>query len=94
MHFARTFRVSTGLRPHEFVVRRRIDRAKQLLLQSPTPVAILARSSGFSTHAQFTNVFRHCVGSPPAGWRRHHDAKVSPDTNVQSTSAAVFVEIA
>jgi AraC family transcriptional regulator len=89
MHFARTFRVSTGLRPHEYVVRRRIDRAKRLLLQSRTPVASVARLSGFNTHAHFTNVFRNLVGSPPAEWRRHRDALVSADTNVQSTSAVV-----
>jgi AraC family transcriptional regulator len=93
MHFARTFRVATGLRPHEYVIRRRIDRAKGLLLQSRAPVASVARLSGFTTHAHFTNVFRNHVGTPPAEWRRHRDAMVSPDTNVQSTSVAVSVQI-
>ena len=62
MHFARLFRVSTGLRPHEFVLRRRLDRAKWLLLHSQSSVASIARESGFSTHAHFTNVFRELVG--------------------------------
>jgi AraC family transcriptional regulator len=70
MHFARLFRVSTGVRPHEFVLRRRVDRAKWLLLQSQSSVATIARESGFSTHAHFTNVFRGLVGQPPASWRR------------------------
>jgi AraC family transcriptional regulator len=94
MHFARTFRVSTGLRPHEYLVRRRIDHAKRLLLQSQTSVARVALLSGFTTHAHFTNVFRNLVGSPPAEWRRHRDTKVSFDTNVQSTSFSVSAEIA
>ena len=70
MHFARLFRVSTGFRPHEFVLRRRVDRAKWLLRQSQSSVASIARQSGFRTHSHFTNVFRELVGQPPASWRR------------------------
>jgi AraC family transcriptional regulator len=70
MHFARQFRVSTGLRPHEFLLRRRVEHAQELLAQSYIPVASIARASGFTTQAHFTSVFRRFVGKPPAHWRR------------------------
>jgi AraC family transcriptional regulator len=70
MHFARQFRASTGLCPHEYVLRRRVGRAKDLLVHSNDPIAKIARASGFSTPAHFTNVFHHFVGKPPSRWRR------------------------
>jgi len=91
MHFARTFRVSTGLRPHDYLVLRRVDYAKRLLLNSESSIATVARLSGFSTHAHFTNVFRRVVGNTPSAWRRH--PKVSLDTNVQSTGTTWSADI-
>jgi len=78
MHFARQFRVSTGLRPHEYLLRRRVEHAQELLVHSHSPVACIARASGFSTQAHFTSVFRRFVGKPPARWRRAIRAGAAP----------------
>ena len=69
MHFARLFRLSTGLSPHEYVLRKRVERAKALMLDSNDSIAEVARASGFSTGAYFANVFHRFVGNPPSRWR-------------------------
>jgi AraC family transcriptional regulator len=79
MHFARQFRASTGLRPHEYLLRRRVEHAQELLVQSYIPVASIARASGFSTQAHFTSVFRRFVGKPPAHWRRAMTTSMAAD---------------
>ena len=48
-HFARLFRLSTGLRPHEYVLRKRVERAKTLMVDSNDSIVAIARASGFST---------------------------------------------
>jgi AraC-like DNA-binding protein len=69
MHFAAQFRIATGLRPHEYVMRRRIERAKQMLLQTRDSLVQVALSVGFQTQAHFTTVFRRFVGDTPYQWR-------------------------
>jgi AraC family transcriptional regulator len=69
MHFARLFRTLTGVSPHEYVRRRRLECAKDLLVHSDNAVAEIARASGFRTPAHFANVFRRFVGKPPSRWR-------------------------
>jgi AraC family transcriptional regulator len=69
MHFASQFRVATGLRPHEFLLRQRVRRAKELLRDSTTPIAEIALTVGFQTQAHFTTVFKRFVGCTPRQWR-------------------------
>jgi transcriptional regulator GlxA family with amidase domain len=75
MHFARMFRLATGLRPSEYVARRRVERAKHLLVHTSSSVASIAQESGFGTHSYFTNVFRRFNGQPPAAWRRYRTGR-------------------
>jgi AraC-like DNA-binding protein len=69
MHFAAQFRRATGMGPHEYLLRRRIDRAKQLLRDSHFSVLDIAISCGFESQPHFTTVFRKQVGEPPARWK-------------------------
>jgi len=69
MYFAAQFRAATGLRPHEYVLRRRIDHAKDLLTETEDSLVETAFSVGFQTQAHFTTVFKRIVGAPPAQWR-------------------------
>ena len=73
MHFAAQFRVATGLRPHEYLLQRRIERAQLLLLTSRMPLAELALEVGFKTQAHFTTVFARVVGETPNVWRQRND---------------------
>ena len=53
MHFASQFRIATGLRPHEFVLRRRIQRSKELLRTSPMAIVEIAFAVGFQNSSSF-----------------------------------------
>jgi AraC family transcriptional regulator len=69
MHFAAQFRRATGLRPHEFLLRRRIEQAQTLLLTSQGNLMDVALSCGFRSQPHFTTVFKRFVGETPHRWR-------------------------
>ena len=69
MHFASQFRAATGLRPHEFVLRRRIQRSRELLRNSQMAIVEIAFAVGFQTQAHFTTVFKRFAGHTPRQWR-------------------------
>jgi AraC family transcriptional regulator len=69
-HFARMFRKSTGETPHQFVLRRRIGRAKAMLRDRATRVLDVAVACGFKTQQHFAQVFRDVCGVSPTEYRR------------------------
>ena len=70
MHFAAQFRAATGYRPHEYVLAKRVDRAKLMLLEGRSSLVEIALSVGFQAQAHFTTVFKKFEGDTPARWRR------------------------
>ena len=78
MHFAAQFRVATGQRPHELLLRRRIERAEDLLRQGDMPLAEIALEVGFQTQAHFTTTFKRFTGDTPHQWRCAHLAMCGP----------------
>jgi AraC-like DNA-binding protein len=71
MHFAAQFKATTGLRPHEYLLRRRVERAQDMFAKfGSTSVVDVALSVGFQTQAHFTTVFKRFVGQPPSAWRQ------------------------
>ncbi|WP_459853502.1 helix-turn-helix domain-containing protein [Dongia sp. agr-C8] len=70
MHFAAQFRASTGLRPHEYVLRRRVERAQEMLARTERPIVDIAMSVGFQTQSHFTTIFKRFAGQTPQAWRR------------------------
>jgi AraC-like DNA-binding protein len=71
-HFARLFRRSTGVPPHQFVVRTRIDRAVTLLAARELSIARISRAVGFRTASHFSTVFRRVTGVTPRAYRARH----------------------
>lgn len=69
MHFAAQFRQATGLRPHEYLLRRRIEKAKVMLATSSVPIAEVALTVGFSSQSHFTGVFKRLTDVTPLRWR-------------------------
>ncbi|APR37765.1 AraC family transcriptional regulator [Paraburkholderia sp. SOS3] len=69
MHFAAQFRRATGLRPHEYLLRRRIEHAQQLLTRSKHSMLDVALSCGFRSQSHFTAVFKRFVGDTPYCWK-------------------------
>jgi AraC family transcriptional regulator len=76
-HFVRQFRLSTGISPHQFVLRRRVERARRMLVETDEPIAQIALACGFSHQEHLTNIFKRQVGVTPAGFRRsgRHSAR-------------------
>ena len=68
-HFSRLFKQSTGSSPHQYLLRRRLDRAKTLLRQSTTSLAEISASTGFADQSHFTKVFRRLTGVTPTDYR-------------------------
>jgi AraC family transcriptional regulator len=69
-HFSRAFRVSTGLPPHQWLLRQRVKAAKQLMTVRDLPLSEIAISAGFANQSHFTRVFSAVVGVSPGVWRR------------------------
>ncbi|EQB05645.1 helix-turn-helix domain-containing protein [Sphingobium baderi] len=69
-HFTRQFRAEMGMSPHQYVVRRRIERAKYLLGYTQEPIAQIAHGCGFSHQEHLSGMFRRHVGETPARYRR------------------------
>jgi len=68
-HFARSFKLTTGQCPHEFVSRIRLDLAKQMLAERYRPISDIALSAGFSSQSNFSRAFRGATGMTPRDWR-------------------------
>lgn len=68
-HFARAFRAATGLPPYRYLTRRRIERARQMLVETESCLAQVAFACGFSSQGQFTTTFTRLTGISPGRWR-------------------------
>jgi AraC-like DNA-binding protein len=69
-HFARSFRKSTGMPPHRWLMQRRLERAKSLLLASTLSLSEIGLACGFADQSHFTTAFTKAVGASPGAWRR------------------------
>jgi AraC family transcriptional regulator len=69
-HFARQFKAAIGLPPHQYVINRRVERARQLL-QAGTDLSLaeVAAGAGFSDQSQLTHHFKRLVGVTPGQFR-------------------------
>jgi AraC family transcriptional regulator len=68
-HFARMFRKSTGVTPHQFVLHQRVERAKAMLRVSDGRVLDVAVACGFKTQQHFAQIFRDVCGVSPTEYR-------------------------
>jgi len=69
-HFLRMFHATTGMTPHRYVLKRRVERARQQLEQVEQSIAEVAFRCGFSSQAHLTLAFRKEFGITPAEYRR------------------------
>jgi AraC family transcriptional regulator len=69
-HFARQFKAATGLPPHQYVITRRVERAKHLLRgATDLSLAEIATRAGFYDQSQFSYHFKRLVGVTPGQFR-------------------------
>lgn len=69
-HFCRSFKRTFGETPHSYITRRRVDRARCLMLTGDDSLSGIAILCGFSDQAHFCNCFRKATGRSPGAWRR------------------------
>lgn len=69
-HFARLFRESTGHSPMEFVLKARMEAAKQMLKRDDQKIAATAAALGFFDQSHFTRTFRRMTGVSPSAFSR------------------------
>jgi AraC-like DNA-binding protein len=62
-YFCRAFKMSTGMTPHQWQLRARTERAKQLMLGASPSLALVAQEIGFADQGHFTRVFNRIVGT-------------------------------
>jgi AraC family transcriptional regulator len=75
-HFARLFRITFQRSPHTWLVERRIDTLKRLLLNAKVSLADAAVQVGFADQATMSRSFRRVVGASPGAWRiSRHDTQ-------------------
>src|SRR5262249_16707171 len=69
-HFIRAFKQSVGVPPHQFIIQRRVERAKEMLVERKHSVADVAARAGFNSSIQLSRAFRRVVGVTPSEFRR------------------------
>jgi AraC-like DNA-binding protein len=74
-HFARAFRASFGMTPHQWITKRRVARAKSLMSQSPENLAEISLACGFFDQSHLGRHFRREEGLSPAQWRRRQGGR-------------------
>jgi len=68
-HFIRAFRTRLRETPHQYLIRRRIDRARELLATSEISITDICFEVGFESLGSFSSLFHRVVGWPPSVYR-------------------------
>jgi AraC family transcriptional regulator len=68
-YFCHLFKQSTGMSPHQYLIRQRVEKAKQLLKQREQAIAAIAMACGFANQSHFAKCFRQYTGMNPKQFR-------------------------
>ncbi len=74
-YFSKAFRISFGCSPHAYVIERRIDRAKHLMLEGNASLTQISLECGFSDQPHFCRLFKRIAGETATVWRRERQLK-------------------
>ncbi len=90
-HFIRTFRARLFETPHQYLMRIRIDKARELLATSDMPVTDICFEVGFESLGSFSSLFHRTVGWSPSVYRaRCREQRCSPQTYIPSCCWTMF----
>jgi AraC family transcriptional regulator len=68
-YFARVFKRAVGQAPHQYILDKRVERAKALLKTSDLSLVEIASRVGIATQSHFTTVFHRVTGMTPREFR-------------------------
>ena len=71
-YFSEAFKQTTGLTPHQWLLKHRIERAKTQLRDTDESLATIASNCGFFDQSHFSRVFSRHEGCGPRDWRQHN----------------------
>lgn len=71
-HFARLFKDTSGISPHQYVMQQRVEHSKELLRDKRLTILEVCLAVGFLNPAHFTTVFRKLIGVTPKAYRKDH----------------------
>lgn len=69
-HFSRAFHRSTGMAPHQWRIKRRVEMAKTIMRRSREALPEIALECGFTDQSHFSRIFTRYTGTSPGQWRR------------------------
>jgi AraC family transcriptional regulator len=69
-HFARRFRASTGMTPHQYVLQERVAKARTLITRTNVRLAEVATTCGFADQSHLNRVFKRFTGVSPGIYRQ------------------------
>jgi AraC family transcriptional regulator len=76
-HFSYAFCEATGTSPRQYIIRKRLERVQELLLQDLTPLSLIAVECGFADQPHMTRLFTRAYGISPGLWRKSWHATAS-----------------
>ena len=74
-YFPRSFKNAFGEPPHTYVVRRRLESARHLMITSSASLSEIALSIGFSDQTHLSRLFRQAFSQRPSSWRRDLESR-------------------
>jgi AraC family transcriptional regulator len=85
-HFARMFKLSTGVSPMMYVEQNRIRRAQVLIKEEQLSLAAIAAEVGFADQSHFTRRFRLHMGCTPSGYAMNRGIRLSRQFGIDSAT--------
>ncbi|WP_420911246.1 helix-turn-helix domain-containing protein [Priestia aryabhattai] len=70
-HFINSFKQTLGVTPHQYLLKIRIERAKEKLQSSSLPLSEIAYELGFTDQSHFSRHFKKITGIPPLKWKQN-----------------------
>ena len=74
-HFAKLFKRVTGLTPHVYLMKLRIEKAQLMLVRAEAPIGNVAAMLGFASQGHFTRTFQAAIGQTPSTYRNRMRAR-------------------
>jgi AraC-like DNA-binding protein len=72
-HFSRAFKRTFRLSPHAYLMRRRVELASRLMIETAASLSDIALQCGLCDQSHLGRLFRRHMGVTPAQWRRHQE---------------------
>ena len=91
-YFSELFKQSTGLSPHRYVLRAKIERAKEYLRDLRVNVFEASVLTGFADQSYFTKVFRRVVGVTPTEFRARMASSMQPSRATVAWTPGLWIE--